>query len=201
MNTLLILYPSEFNCLSKFKRKLQHITQNMKPFELAYKEDYNDLIKQYSKESPDDFKLREMTEFSMDNITHAIVFCDGSVFTKELKQLEKAKIPLRVIPIKITTVVNIKKDEPYKNLKSNTEYEYIGRGSYWGNPYSMFEAGEDRDEVIRKYAYDFTYDKFPNKEKQHVHQLAGKTLGCFCKPAHCHGDVLASYLNSWDDGQ
>ena len=55
-------------------------------------------------------------------------------------------------------------------------------------------------EVIRKYKYDFDNDKFPNKSKSEVTKLAGKRLGCFCKPAACHGDILADYLNSLDDG-
>lgn len=201
MNTLLILYPAEFNCFSKFKRKLQHITQNIKPFEIVYAEDYNHLIKQVSEDLFDDVKFSQMDKLTWERITHAIVFSDEHAFSKELDELKKENIPLRVIPLKITRVVNIKKETRYKNIKSNSEYEYIGRGSYWGNPYSMFEAGEDRDEVIRKYEYDFTYDKFPHIEKKQVHQLAGKTLGCFCKPAVCHGDVLAEYLNSWDDWQ
>ncbi|WP_261928243.1 DUF4326 domain-containing protein, partial [Vibrio aestuarianus] len=59
----------------------------------------------------------------------------------------------------------------------------------------------DRDEVIRKYKYDFDYDKFINVDKSRVYDLAGKRLGCFCKPQSCHGDVLADFLNSWDDGK
>jgi hypothetical protein len=39
-----------------------------------------------------------------------------------------------------------------------------------------------------------------NIDTSRVHELAGKRLGCFCKPALCHGDVLADYLNSYDDG-
>jgi hypothetical protein len=65
----------------------------------------------------------------------------------------------------------------------------------------MYEDGEDREEVIRKYKYDFDFEKFPNKEKKEVYKLAGKRLGCFCKPDSCHGDVLADFLNSWDDGK
>jgi len=65
----------------------------------------------------------------------------------------------------------------------------------------MYDEGESREEVIRKYEYDFQYDKFPNKKKSDVLKLAGKRLGCFCKPQACHGDVLADYLNSWDDGK
>ena len=65
----------------------------------------------------------------------------------------------------------------------------------------MFEAGEDREEVIRKFAYDFQRDLFPNKKKSEVFKLAGKRLGCFCKPELCHGDVLADFLNQYDDGK
>ena len=65
----------------------------------------------------------------------------------------------------------------------------------------MHDEGESREEVIRKYKYDFDFDKFTNKKKDEVYKLAGKRLGCFCKPQACHGDVLADFLNSWDDGK
>lgn len=68
-----------------------------------------------------------------------------------------------------------------------------------GNPHTMYGTGDDREEVIRKYKYDFDFEKFPNKEKSEVYKLAGKRLGCFCKPQACHGDVLADFLNAWDD--
>ena len=28
-----------------------------------------------------------------------------------------------------------------------------------------------------------------------VHELQGKTLGCFCKPHPCHGDIIKEYLD------
>ena len=28
-----------------------------------------------------------------------------------------------------------------------------------------------------------------------LHELKGKTLGCFCKPKSCHGDVLVELVN------
>ena len=28
-----------------------------------------------------------------------------------------------------------------------------------------------------------------------LHELRGKTLGCFCKPKRCHGDVLVELVN------
>jgi hypothetical protein len=30
-------------------------------------------------------------------------------------------------------------------------------------------------------------------------ELRGKVLGCWCKPAECHGDVLARYANSTEN--
>ncbi len=118
----------------------------------------------------------------------------------ELNAIAELKIPCRLVKIKITRVVNIKKEEKYAKLRCTPEYQYIGRGSYWGNPYSMIGTGDDRDEVIRKFKYDFDFEKFPNKSKSEVFKLAGKRLGCFCKPEKCHGDVLAEFLNRWDDG-
>ena len=65
---------------------------------------------------------------------------------------------------------------------------YIGRPSKWGNP---FEIGKDgnRQEVIAKYeAWLFTDGKHLLPQ---LHELKGKTLGCWCHPLPCHGDVLS----------
>jgi hypothetical protein len=76
---------------------------------------------------------------------------------------------------------------------------YIGRGSDWGNPYAI-GIDSDREEVIRKYQYDFERS-YLKSSKEQLLKLRGKTLGCHCKPAACHGDILANYLNSLDDGK
>jgi len=64
---------------------------------------------------------------------------------------------------------------------------YIGRPSKWGNPFEIGKDG-DRDEVIAKYR-----DWIQNQEEllQSLHELKGKTLGCWCSPKSCHGDILA----------
>lgn len=142
-----------------------------------------------------------MHELESAGVTHAITFDDGEEFPDESKIIGALGIPMRQIRVKITRVVNIKKDVQFASMKESPEYQYIGRGSYWGNPYSMFAEGESREEVIRKYKYDFDFDKFAKKEKNKVYELAGKRLGCFCKPDACHGDVLAEFLNMWDDGK
>lgn len=63
---------------------------------------------------------------------------------------------------------------------------YIGRGSKWGNPFVIGKDGS-REDVIMKYKGWLS----GNKElMESLHELKGKTLGCFCKPKACHGDIL-----------
>lgn len=79
----------------------------------------------------------------------------------------------------MTSVVHCKK-QPYD--------VYIGRGSGWGNPFKIGRDGS-RDEVIRQYR-DWLRERPELIERARV-ELAGKVLGCWCKPQDCHGDVLA----------
>lgn len=63
---------------------------------------------------------------------------------------------------------------------------YIGRPSKWGNPFTIGKDGS-REEVISKYeAYIMSR---PDLFKA-LSELEGKTLGCWCKPLACHGDIL-----------
>lgn len=201
MAIVLILYPKDFNCYSKFSRKVGKIISSLDKVSLVCPADPNGFIRKFCDEQPDEIQSKELSDWQNENITHAIVFDDGEEFPMETKRLRSIGLPMRVVNISITRVINIKMDTEYQAKKSTPDYEYIGRGSYWGNPYSMYEEGDDREEVIRKFKYDFDYEKFPNKEKSEVYKLAGKRLGCFCKPHACHGDVLADFLNSWDDGK
>lgn len=63
---------------------------------------------------------------------------------------------------------------------------YIGRPSKWGNPFVIGKDGS-REDVVRK------YEEWV-KEQPHLMaalpELYGKTLGCWCAPQACHGDVL-----------
>jgi hypothetical protein len=69
---------------------------------------------------------------------------------------------------------------------------YIGRGSKWGNPFVMNNSSdEERNRVCDMYEeYFWTTDL-----KNHLHELKGRKLGCFCKPKRCHGDFLAKLVN------
>ena len=63
----------------------------------------------------------------------------------------------------------------------------IDRRSRWGNPFRIPHDG-DRNEVIAKFRdYVLAEPDLLNS----LDQLRGKTLGCWCKPLACHGDVLA----------
>ena len=77
------------------------------------------------------------------------------------------------------------------NIRTDKYDLYIGRPSVWGNPFVIGRDG-DRDEVIKLYkswilCQDDLLDRLP--------ELIGKTLGCFCKPEACHGDVLVDLVN------
>lgn len=201
MAKILIIYPKLFNCYSKFSRKVEKITLSLDEVTLVHSSDPNGFIKRICNEGSVKILSKFLADWTVDDITHAIVFDDGEEFPEETARLRLSGKPLRIVNVAITRVINIKTEHEYKAQRSTPNYEYIGRGSYWGNPYSMYEDGDEREDVIRKFKYDFEFEKFPNKEKSEVYKLAGKRLGCFCKPQACHGDVLADFLNAWDDGK
>lgn len=73
---------------------------------------------------------------------------------------------------------------------------YIGRAcnmggwrlpqSKWHNPYSVKQFG--RDGALTRYR---TYiESNTNHLLDDLHELSGKTLGCWCSPSPCHGDIL-----------
>lgn len=80
--------------------------------------------------------------------------------------------------------------EPYDVL--------IDRTTIWGNPYSHKEGTaakhkvETRREAIEKYREHLMSTP---ELLSRLEELRDKTLGCWCKPKACHGDVLAELLN------
>lgn len=67
---------------------------------------------------------------------------------------------------------------------------YIGRPERWGNPFIIGIHG-NRNDVIAK------YEKWIRNNPEllaHIKELKGKTLGCWCKPEACHGDVLVKLI-------
>lgn len=69
---------------------------------------------------------------------------------------------------------------------------YIGRPSKWGNPFTMGKDGT-REEVIEKYKeWILTQHELLSQ----LIELKDKTLGCWCSPQACHGDVLARLVDN-----
>lgn len=58
--------------------------------------------------------------------------------------------------------------------------------SDWANPFSVKECGSN-EEACRRYE---EYVRGRPELMARLWELRGKTLGCWCKPAACHGDVL-----------
>ena len=81
---------------------------------------------------------------------------------------------------------------------------YIGRPSKWGNPFTHKKTGtvaefvvNNRDEAVDAYRKWIT-----EGDGKHLlddlYELKGMTLGCWCKPKSCHGDVLAELVNGME---
>ena len=69
---------------------------------------------------------------------------------------------------------------------------YIGRPSKWGNPFQIGTDGT-REEVIEKFRNWILSQSNLVKD---LHEIKGKTLGCWCKPKSCHGDVLVELIET-----
>lgn len=91
----------------------------------------------------------------------------------------------------MTTVVNIRRERCDV---------YIGRAGhghdgYFGNPFPIVLTR--RHETLDQYrAYFLDRIAADPNFKARVVALDGKTLGCFCKPASCHGDVIVDWLRA-----
>ena len=102
----------------------------------------------------------------------------------------------------VTTVVNIRSLGGVR-----PEYDvYIGRAnpraglpaSKWGNPFTVNAKG---NHTAAAAAYQRWLEA---PEQAHllraIPELVGQRLGCWCKPAVCHGDILARYANAYAAG-
>lgn len=75
---------------------------------------------------------------------------------------------------------------------------YIGRWnvkkqetSIWHNP---FKDGTREEKIAKFKEYLVSNSALCSK----LYTLRGKTLGCWCSPSECHGDVLAEYANKYE---
>jgi hypothetical protein len=89
------------------------------------------------------------------------------------------------------------------NLRKSSYDVYIGRPSIYGNPVIIGKKCQycdivhsDAGSTLQCYR-DYFYSKIENDEnfRKSLEDIKGKTLGCFCKPKPCHGDIICEYLN------
>jgi len=110
------------------------------------------------------------------------------------------------------SVVNVKVAHirpQYKNLADWCSCEdnvYIGRkgvvfidgqrypkkDSIWANPFRI-SVGHSREQVLELYR-DYIC-RSPELLAQ-LHTLKGKTLGCWCHPEPCHGDIILELIKT-----
>jgi hypothetical protein len=126
--------------------------------------------------------------------THVVVFWGGNDLADLIYFSRLHQKHIRVIPLRITTV---------RNKKKNEEFDvYIGRGTRWGNPFEIGHGpdGDSREEVIERYRQHFEAEILTDPERHSaLLSLRGYRLGCFCAPLPCHGDIIAAYLNAYED--
>ncbi len=184
---VLVRYAPEFACAPKLARRLDRLLERLDDPVLLAPEDPHGLVADYA--AAHAFGMEPVAE----GASHVVLVGDAE-WLGALDATAWEGSPVRRIEVPVTRVVNV-------DRQSWPDAVYIGRGTPWGNPYALGPDG-DREEVIRKFRYDFERDLLRGGPafKQKLLALRGRRLGCHCKPAPCHGDVLAEYLNAWDDG-
>ena len=86
------------------------------------------------------------------------------------------------------------------NIRKETCDVYIGRAGhgkdgYFGNPFRL-EVTMARGSTLDRYRKYFYHRLGTDDEfRKRIGKLQGKTLGCFCKPNPCHGDIIKEYLD------
>ncbi len=104
------------------------------------------------------------------------------------------------VPTKITKTKIVRIRRKNGKIIQNCDV-YIGRACYqggwklpkskWANPYKVSKC-ESAEEACRKYR---VYLLNEPALVVSLSELCGKTLGCWCKPGFCHGDVLVELAN------
>ncbi len=109
----------------------------------------------------------------------------------------------------IKSIVNVRKVElnkcgydDFEHWTSDPDNMYIGRNmsfyvpgtiqSVWHNPFVVAKNKYTLDESLNKYREHILNSDLANR----LHELDGKTLGCWCKPRKCHGDILKGLAES-----
>lgn len=77
----------------------------------------------------------------------------------------------------------------------------IDRRTMFGNPYRIGRHGDRADVLDSFRMWAYTQVKHNLTYRKHVASLYGKRLFCWCKPADCHGDILAELAQRLNDGE
>lgn len=74
---------------------------------------------------------------------------------------------------------------------------YPAENSIWANPYKLKDEA-DREDVLESYEC-YIREKLENDPRllNKLLALDGKTLGCWCAPKQCHGDVLVRLVKEY----
>ena len=96
-----------------------------------------------------------------------------------------------------TKLINLNNIQNPLEWANNSNNIYIGRPNKnlpgirgdWGNPYKItnYYDKEERKQCVDNYT---TYITKNSTLMQSLGQLEGATLGCYCSPLKCHGEIL-----------
>lgn len=75
---------------------------------------------------------------------------------------------------------------------SQGKKRYPPRSSIWANPYKL--KNYSRKTSLKLYRKHILKQIAKDPKLYDIEQLRGKTLGCWCHPDPCHGDVLCEIL-------
>ena len=77
----------------------------------------------------------------------------------------------------------------------------VARPTRWGNPFVVGKEANDRTEAVELFrAWVVGDDPRAVWIRDHVHELAGRTLACWCpQPGPCHALVLAEMADEVAD--
>lgn len=189
-----VIFPKEYLCAARVVRKVQLITQNIKYVRVLT----NNITHPISAAIERQIDTMVSQIFSSATLDYLIVFCDEYSLTEEdryiLEKMDRSRV--RVIHTPITRVVNLNRLP--KGI-SGEEFSYIGRGTPFGNPYSVRTEGS-KEIAISKFSYDFERGLLRRGDEKElaIVRLLGKFIACSCYPLRCHGEVISLYLNSID---
>lgn len=72
--------------------------------------------------------------------------------------------------------------------------------SLWANPFKVPDETE-KGSLIDRYEVYIRKKIIDENLQDEVRKLKGKTLGCWCKPSPCHGDVLLKIIDEYTNSE